>query len=89
MHSNVRNKSTTKFKTKSRGLSLIINEIENLTPNVISYKINFTQDKGVEWIIMDKNYYLDQIVKQHLLSNVYKEVSVDSDKKVFKNLKKH
>ena len=26
-------------------LSLIINEIENLTPNVISYKSNFTQEK--------------------------------------------
>ena len=38
---------------------------------------------------MGKNYYRDKIVKEHLLSNVYKEVSTDSDKKVFKNLKKH
>ena len=38
---------------------------------------------------MDKNYYRNRIVKEHLLSNVYKEVSIDSDKKVFKNLKEH
>ena len=38
---------------------------------------------------MDKNYYQDKIVKEHLLSNVYKEVSIDSDKKVFKNLKEN
>ena len=38
---------------------------------------------------MDKNYYRDKIVKEHLLSNIYKEVSIDSDKKVFKNSKKH
>ena len=40
----VRNKSTRKFETKSRELSLIINEIENLTPNLISYESNFTQE---------------------------------------------
>ena len=39
----IRNKSTRNFETKSRELSLIINEIENLTPNVISYKSNVTQ----------------------------------------------
>ena len=39
----VRNKSTRSFEIKSRKLSSIINEIENLTPNVIRYKINFTQ----------------------------------------------
>ena len=38
---------------------------------------------------MDKNYYRDKIVKEHLLSKVYKELSIDSDQKVFKNLKKH
>ena len=38
---------------------------------------------------MDKNYYRDKIVKEHLLSKVYKKVSIDSDKKVFKNLKEH
>ena len=48
-----------------------------------------TADKGGGWVIMDKNYYRDKIVKEHLLSNVYKEVSIDSDKKVFKNLKEH
>ena len=35
--------------------------------------------------MMDKIYYSDQIVKENLLSNVYKEVPVDRDKKVFKN----
>ena len=41
--SDVRNKSTWSFEIKSRELSSIINEIENLTPNVIRYKSNFTQ----------------------------------------------
>ena len=41
----VRNESTRNFESKSRELSLIINEIENLTPNVISYKSNFTQEE--------------------------------------------
>ena len=39
----VHNKSTRNFETKSRKLSLIINEIKNLKPNFISYKSNFTQ----------------------------------------------
>ena len=34
----IRNKWTRNLETKSRELSLNINEIENLTPNVISYK---------------------------------------------------
>ena len=38
---------------------------------------------------MDKNFYPDKIVKEHLLSNIYKDVSVDNDKKVFKNLKEN
>ena len=41
----VRNESTRNFESKSRELLLIINEIENLTPNVISYKSNFTQEE--------------------------------------------
>ena len=41
----VRNKSTRNFKTKIKELSLIINEIKNLTPNTISYKSNFTQEE--------------------------------------------
>ena len=68
---------------------LINNEIENLTPNVISYKSNFTQeysvlqslkghqdivfktpDKAGGWVIKDKKYHRDKIVKEHLLSNV-------------------
>ena len=48
-----------------------------------------TADKGGEWVMMDKKYYRDKIAKEHLLSNVCKEVSFESDKKVFKNLKKH
>ena len=40
-----------------------------------------TADKGGGWAIMDKNYYRDKIVKENLFFNVYKEVSVDSDKK--------
>ena len=103
----VRNKSTRNFKMKSRKLSRIINKIENLTSNVISFKIVLakknilhcslqkenqdiifkTADKGDGWVITDKNCYWDKTVKGHLLSNVYKEVYVDSDKKIFKNLK--
>ena len=41
----VRNRCTRKFETKSRESFLIINEIDNLAPNVISYKSNFTQEK--------------------------------------------
>ena len=33
---------------------------------------------------MDKNYNRGKIGNEHLLSNVHKEVSIDSDKKVFK-----
>ena len=100
----VHNKYTRNFETKSRELSLIINEIENLTSNIISYKSNFTQeensalqslkgnqdtvfktaDKGGGWVIMDKNYYRDKIVKEHLLSNVYKELSIDKIRKYLK-----
>ena len=40
----VRNKCTRKFETKSRELSLIINGIKNLTPDVVSYKSNSTQE---------------------------------------------
>ena len=41
----VRNKWPRNFETKRRELSLIINEVENLTPNVISYKSNFTEEE--------------------------------------------
>ena len=105
----LRNKSIRNFETKSKELSSIINETENLPANIISYKSNFTQeeysalpslkenqdivfktaDKGGGWVTMDKNYYGDKKVREHLLSNVYKEVSIDSDKKVFNNLKEH
>ena len=39
------NKSTRNFEIKSWELPLLINEIENLKPNVISYKSNFTQEE--------------------------------------------
>ena len=94
------NKSARNFETKSRELSLIINEIEILTPNLVPQKSNFTQeeysalqplmgnqdiifktaDKESGWVIMDKSYYRDKIVREHLLSNVYKKVSADTDK---------
>ena len=48
-----------------------------------------TADKGGGWVIMEKYYYRDKIVKEQLLSNVYKDVSLRSDKQVFKNLKEH
>ena len=96
------------LKQKVGNNSLVINAIENLTQELISYKSNFTQeeyyalqslkgnqdivfkraDKRDWWVIMDKKYYRDQTVKENLLSNIYKEVSIDSDKKVFKNLMK-
>ena len=38
---------------------------------------------------MNKNYYRDKIVKEHLLSNLYKELSIDNDKEIFKTLKEH
>ena len=82
----VRNKSTKIFQTKNKELSLIVNEIENLTPNLLNFKSNFTReeyyalqflkenqdivfktaDKGGGWVIMDKNYYRDKIVKSLL-----------------------
>ena len=39
------NKCTRNFETKSRALSIIINELENLKPNTISYKSNFIQEE--------------------------------------------
>ena len=41
----VHNKSARGFETKGWELSLIINEIEILTPNIVNYKSNFTQEK--------------------------------------------
>ena len=41
----------------------------------------FSVDKGGGWVIKDKKYCQDKIVKEYLLSHVYKEVSGDSDKK--------
>ena len=91
----VRHESARNSEAKSRVLLLIINEIENLTQEEYSalqyLKANQdivfkTADKGSGWIVMDKNYYRVKTVKEHLLSNVYKEISVDIDQKVFINL---
>ena len=41
----VPSKSTRNFEIKIKGLPLIINEIENFTPNTISYKSNFTKEE--------------------------------------------
>ena len=44
-------------------------------------------DKGGGLVLMDKTYYLDNLVKkEHLHSEVYKEVPLDSDKKVHEQL---
>ena len=44
-------------------------------------------DKEEGLVLMDKTYYRDHLVKkEHLHSNVYKKVPLDSDKKVFKLL---
>ena len=44
-------------------------------------------DKGGGLVLMDKTYYLDHLVKkEHLHSEVYKEVPLDSDKKVHEQL---
>ena len=45
------------------------------------------RDKGGGLVLMDKTYYRDHLVnKEHLHSKVYKEVPLDSDKKVYKQL---
>ena len=42
-------------------------------------------DKEGGLVLMDKTYYRDHLVKkEHLHSNVYKKVPLDSEKKVFK-----
>ena len=44
-------------------------------------------DKGGGLVLMDKTYYRDHLVnKEHLHSKVYKDVPLDSDKKVYKQL---
>ena len=47
-----------------------------------------SKDKGGGLVLMDKSYYRDSLViKEHLDSNIYQEVPLDSDKKVFQKLK--
>lgn len=48
-----------------------------------------TADKRGGWVIMEKYYYWNKIVHEQLLSNVYKDFSLGSDKQVFKNLKEN
>ena len=44
-------------------------------------------DKGWGLVSLDKTYYRNHLVKkEHLHSNIYKEVSLDTDKKVYKQL---
>ena len=44
-------------------------------------------DKGGDLVLMDETYYREHLVnKEHLHSKVYKEVPLDSDKKVYKQL---
>ena len=51
----IRNKSARKFEAKSRELSLIVNEIENLTANVISSKSNFNKEEYSAWQFLKVN----------------------------------
>ena len=45
-------------------------------------------DKGYGLVLMDKSYYWSSfVIKEQLDSNVYQEVPLDSDKKVFQKLK--
>ena len=46
-------------------------------------------DKGDEWIIIDKHYYRDKTIKEQLLFDVYKEISVESYENLLENLKEH
>ena len=44
-------------------------------------------DKGGGLVLMDKTYYHDHLgSKEHVHNNVYKQVPIDSDKKVYKQL---
>ena len=70
--------------------SNITNEEQNALKNLMNNPdiIMKPTDKGGGLVLMDKLYYRDSLViKGHLDSNVYQEVPLDSDKKVFKNLK--
>ena len=69
--------------------SNITNEEQNALKNLMNNpNIMKPTDKGGGLVLMDKLYYRDSLViKGHLDSNVYQEVPLDSDKKVFKNLK--
>ena len=62
----VPSKSTRNFEIKIKGLPLIINEIENFTPNIISYKSNFTKEEYSASQSFQKKfnmYYLKQKIK--------------------------
>ena len=78
----IRNKSTRKFQTKSwyYPFTQEYSALQSLKGHLdIVFK---TEDKGRGWVIIHKNYYQDKIVTEHLLSNVSKEISVDSDKSI-------
>ena len=45
-------------------------------------------DKGNTLVLMEKDYYCDTLImKQHLNTGTYQKVDINSDKKVFNNLK--
>ena len=64
--------------------SNITNEEQNILKNLMNNPDIITKltDKGGGLVLMDKLYYRDSLViKEHLDSNVYQEVPLDSDKK--------
>ena len=77
----------TEFKSFTSNIS---NEEQNAFENLLNnpgIKMK-TTDKGGGLVLMDKSYYRDSLViKGDLDSNVYQEVTLDSDKKVFQKLK--
>ena len=46
-------------------------------------------DEGGEWVIMDKEYYINNILLDGHFSNpIYKSIPSNTDQKAFKNLLK-
>ena len=68
----------------------ISNEEQNAMKNLMNNPdiIMKPTDKGGGLVLMDKSCYRDSLaIKRQLDSNVYQELSLDSDKRVFKKLK--
>ena len=98
----VYNKSNKQFKTNDLHLGHIVKEIENTETEYKSFTSNISNEDqtalknlmnkpdiiGGDLVLIDKSYYRDSLViKGHLVSTVYRKVPLDSDKKVFQNLK--